>query len=126
MTTSPSTNPKSRNHTAGSNQAKARRGVAFLLLVMVLLIVVMTFTQAFVRVEVLSRRTERSQWTLKQLQAAIDSTSQLLVNDRLTTVLLPVNETTAERIEVTREGKAITARWIQGDTEGQSLTRTTQ
>lgn len=107
--------------TPGSRQAP--RGAAFIMLVLVLLIVVMASTQVFVRSVVTDRRSERSQWTLRQLQTALDSTSQVLENGRLTSVVLPVNEQTAERIKVTLEGKMITARWMHGDTEGESLTR---
>ena len=119
-------NPQTMCRSTAVKLPKGRRGTAFLLLVVALVIVVMACTQAFVRAEVTSRRNEKNQRNLKQLQAAIDSTRQLLAVDHFTTISLPLNEETAERIEITRQEDAITARWMQGDTETESLTRTTQ
>ena len=119
-------NPQTMCRSTAVKLPKGRRGTAFLLLVVALVIVVMACTQAFVRAEVTSRRNGKNQRNLKQLQAAIDATRQLLAVDHFATISLPLNEETAERIEITRQEDAITARWMQGDTETESLTRTTQ
>ena len=101
-----------------------RAGVAFLMVIFVTALVVMAFTQTALRSVINERFTEQQRQTTSQLETALECTDVSVGANRPDKITLPLDMESGERIEVTRDGKTITARWMNGDQERASLTRT--
>lgn len=102
-----------------------RRGAAFLILVVLVLLVVVDATRTLVRSEVSSRQYERGQARLRSMRAAINAASQTPLESN-TPIRFPVDQRSEEHIEVTaaEDGLRITARWLKGDQEIDKMTQT--
>ncbi|MAI71022.1 MAG: hypothetical protein CMM01_08945 [Rhodopirellula sp.] len=105
-------------------QASNRKGAAFLLLIFVTAVVVMAFTQTALRGIISERSSERQHESKRQLETAIECSRVASGGGSFNKITLPLNPESDERIEVIREGDTITARWMLGNEERDSLTRT--
>ena len=101
-----------------------RTGAAFLMVIFVTALVVMAFTQTALRSVITERGAERQRQSTRQLETAIKCTSVFGGNQRPNKIILPLDTESDERIEVIRDGDIITARWMTGSQERDSLTRT--
>ncbi len=101
-----------------------RTGAAFLMMIFVTALVVMAFTQTALRSVISERGAERQRQSTRQLETAIESTSVFVGANRPNNITLPLDTESDERIEVIRNGNTITARWMIGNQERDSLTRT--
>lgn len=108
-----------------NSKVSRRRGAAFLLLVAMVLLVIVTATQWLIRGSVVNRSGEARQIRQRSLAAAIDFAQQL--PDLAESLRLPVSEKTGERIEVAKadDGSTLTATWYRGETEVSKLVRPT-
>lgn len=93
---------------------KTRRGVAFLMLVVMLLLVVIGAARGLVVGEVRSRQSESASLRAKTLQTAIDKALSWNI-EQDETFRLPVGGATDEQIEISRSNDEIRARWLAGD-----------
>ncbi len=101
-----------------------RDGVAFLMVIFVTALVVMAFLQTALRSVISERTAERQRQSTKQLETAIECTRIPAGASRPNKITLPLDQESDERIEVIRDGNTITARWMTGNQERDSLTRT--
>ena len=101
-----------------------RTGAAFLMMIFVTALVVMAFTQTALRSVISERGAERQRQSTRQLETAIKCTSVFVGANRPNNITLPLDTESDERIEVIRDGNTITARWMIGKQERDSLTRT--
>ncbi|MCH1438927.1 MAG: hypothetical protein L7W43_04700 [Rubripirellula sp.] len=101
-----------------------REGAGFLMVIFVTALVVMAFTQTALRSVISERRAEIQRHSTRQLETAIACTSVSAGANRPNKIILPLDTESDERIEVIRDGNTITARWMTGNKERDSLTRT--
>lgn len=108
----------------GRSGPETRKGAAFLILVILVLLVLVGATRALVRSEVSSRRSEADQTRVRSMRTAIDAGLQA-TRDSTGPIRLPLGEKPPEYIELTIDKSAsrITARWFKGD---QMIDRMTQ
>jgi hypothetical protein len=105
-------------------QNSRRAGIAFFMVIFVTAVVVMTFTQTALRGVISERTSERQRQSTRQLEKAIECTSGVSKSERSKKITLPLDPESDERIEVIRDGDTVTARWMTGNQERDSLTRT--
>jgi hypothetical protein len=94
------------------------------MMIFVTALVVIAFTQTALRSVISERGAERQRQTTRQLETAIECTSVPVGAQRPNKITLPLDTESDERIEVIRDGNTITARWMTGNQERDSLTRT--
>ena len=94
------------------------------MMIFVTALVVMAFTQTALRSVISERGAERQRQSTRQLETAIKCTSVFVGANRPNNITLPLDTESDERIEVIRDGDLITARWMTGSQERDSLTRT--
>ena len=87
-------------------------------------LVVMAFTQTALRSIISERVAEQQRQTTRQLETAIECTAVSIGANRPAKITLPLDMESDERIEVIRDSKTITAKWMNGNQERASLTRT--
>lgn len=111
---------------AGTCRASShdRTGVAFLMLIFVTALIVMACTQTALRGVVSERAGERQRQSKMQLETAIECVLGTPDANRPKQITLPLDVESDERIEVIRNGGTITARWMIGNQERDSLIRT--
>jgi type II secretory pathway component PulK len=109
---------------------KARRGAAFLLLVVLVLLAVLGASQSVLQGEITHRRSEADQHRVRIMNRAIGSValhvSELAASDSNDSMRLPVNDATEEFIEVSwDESKTkLMAQWRRGDQVLDQMTTT--
>jgi hypothetical protein len=94
------------------------------MMIFVTALVVMAFTQTALRSVISERGAERKRQSTRQLETAIKCISVFVGANRPNNITLPLDTESDERIEVIRDGNTITARWMIGKQERDSLTRT--
>ncbi|HBV62314.1 MAG TPA: hypothetical protein DEF45_04765 [Rhodopirellula sp.] len=94
------------------------------MVIFVTALIVMAFTQTALRSVISERVAEQQRQTTRQLETAIECTHVSTGTKRPYKIILPLDTGSDERIEVTRDGNTITARWMTGNHQRDSLTRT--
>jgi len=102
--------------------ARDRSGVAFLMLILATSLIVIACTQTALRGVISERVAEQQRQVVRQLEAAIECTSSETQSP--SKIVLPLSGDSDERIEVIRDGETITAKWMIGIQQRDSLTRT--
>ena len=112
--------------TAGIRLTSApnRTGAGFLMVIFVTAVIVMACTQSALRGVISERVGERQRQSKMQLETAIECVIGTSVTNRPNQITLPLDAESDERIEVIRDGGRVTARWMIGNDERDSLTRT--
>ena len=105
-----------RNSGGRSRVRSTRRGAAFLVLVVLVLLVLVDATRTLVQGEVASRRNDRDQARVRSMRTAIDVMYRAN-QEAVENLRLPLDDQSSEFIEVTSstESSSITARWFRGD-----------
>lgn len=118
--------PKNEASPVRRRRIRSRRGAAFLMLVVAVLIVIVGASQMLVQGEMASRRGESTRDRIRSLETAIGVSSQSGQSE----TVLPLDADADERIEVTAEAdqrdegkQRWTARLLRGDQVVDSLTR---
>lgn len=113
---------RTASHEAHNRNPRTSSGTALFMVILVTAIVVAACTQSSLRGVFVERRNETQQNIQRQLDAAIKSTDRSVAARQMKVIVLPVNSNSNERIEIIRNGNSVTARWMTGDIERESLT----
>jgi hypothetical protein len=108
----------------GTSNRAPRKGAAFLILVVLVLLVLVGATRTLVRSEVTSRRSEGDQARVRSMRAAINATLQT-THDSSDPIRFPLDDKSTEYIELTvnQDRSLITARWYKGDQAIDAMTQ---
>ncbi|TWT51201.1 hypothetical protein Pla22_39780 [Rubripirellula amarantea] len=103
------------------SQPRYRRGIAFLMIVMSLLVVVITGMQLTLRSELADRRAEANRERIRLLERAIETVTA----SQSARWTLPLDELNHVRIVVTRDpdSDSVSAKWMMGDRELDAIVR---
>lgn len=121
-----------------SSRSSDRRGAAFFVLILAVVLVVIGSMMTLVRSEWMSAMRQRERWRIETLERAIESVSMATVESRDGSeswpgqeITLPIDSANEERIEVTIEaspnddgGRIYTAHWLRGNQSIDMLERT--
>ncbi|MGB7346230.1 MAG: hypothetical protein WBD20_18575 [Pirellulaceae bacterium] len=99
-----------------------RKGGAFIILVVALLVVVLGATQAMLRGEVGSQRNEQTRTKTDALERAL-AAAELLDHDWQSELRFPIDQTQAVLIKANDPQTQLTASWISRETVQASITR---
>lgn len=94
----------------------SRKGAAFLILVILVLLVVVGATQGLLRGELTTRRSEVDRLRARSMTAAIEAAEQAMMKS-VDPIRLPVDESWDEYLElsINKDKSQITARWVKRD-----------
>lgn len=104
------------NHlsTIRRTSGKRRKGIAFLMLAVMILLVIVAAARTMIVSEVATRRAEASADRLRDLNRAIARATAVTGAGSLT-INLPLHSLSRERIEIAITDDRVRARWISGD-----------
>lgn len=94
----------------------SRKGAAFLILVILVLLVVVGATQGLLRGELTTRRSEVDRLRARSMTAAIEAAEQAMMKS-VDPIRLPMDESSDEYVElsINKDKSQITARWVKRD-----------